>query len=279
MVNVSNRELGLVEGRIEVRQVDSITLFIRPELSLDPSQFISLLTEDRPGETYQPGKGRFVLKFLPAEVGPVVSKRFHDHRTYRRKQRWFMGYRWQKAHGITQFVRALYTSSRGHRVVEPLLALRRNTGFLRQESLLVTRAVEGVSLRDLFLDPGHPWEEKLELFQRGIHALKAMHEDGISFGDAQTRHQILDKEDRIWWLDFDKMAVDGAGRHRVDRDLRRFVSSTLMRMKQSGHDLDRSRQAVMEVLEETYPLPSIWRGILHLEVKKRVRRMLKKASR
>ncbi len=274
--SVSRYELGLVKDVIKIHRSGEQTLYMRRDIALDPAPFIKLLARDEPGATYRPNKGRFVIKRISSDIGDLVSKRFHYRRTYRRKQRWFMGWCWQRAHGPQQFIRSLYAHRRGHRVVEPVLALRRPTGWLRQESLLVTRRVEGVSLRDFFLDPDRPIGAKLDLFQRGLGALKAMHEDGIAFGDAQSRHQLLDGEGRLWWLDFDKMAIRGAGLAGRDRDLRRFTSSALLRISQSGYDVEEAFGAVMEGLDKAYPLPGLWRRVLLFEVGRRVKRMQKR---
>ncbi len=261
---------------IEIRRSGDQTLYMRRDIALDPAPFIELLARDEPGATYRPNRGRFVIKSISSDTWALVSKRFHYRRTYRRKQRWLMGWRWQRAHGPQQFIRSLYAHRRGHMVVEPVLALRRPTGRLRQDSLLVTRRVEGMSLRDFFLDPDRPIGAKLDLFQRGLSALKAMHEDGIAFGDAQSRHQLLDAEGRLWWLDFDKMAIRGAGFAGRDRDLRRFTSSALLRISQSGYDDQEAFGAVVEGLDKTYPLPRLWRRLLLCEVGRRVKRMQKR---
>ena len=264
----------MVADGVLIEQRGDQTLFLRRDLALDPAPFLALLAEEKPGRTFQPNKGRFVLKAQPSDLGPLASKRFHYHRTYRRKQRLLMGYRWQTPHGPLQFIRALYAFRRGHLLAEPVLALRRPCGRIRQESLLVTRWAEGVSLREIFLDPERPMEAKLAFFRQGLLALKAMHDDGIAFGDAQSRHQIIDAEERMWWLDFDKMAIRGVGRGKRDRDLRRFTSSAVVRISQSGRDLPDASADVLATLRETYPLPGFWRRTLELEVKRRVERML-----
>ncbi len=275
-LNVSGRELELVKDLAKVHRTDGMTLFLRRDLELDPRPFMELLASDEPGKTMQPNKGRFVIKSMQSGIGPLAVKRFHYHRTYRRKQRWFMGYAWQAAQGPQQFVRSLYAFSRGHRVVEPVLALRRPVGRARQESLLVTRMVVGRSLKNLFLDPAVELEDKFVLFRHGLGALKSMHSDGIAFGDAQTRHQIMDAAGWLWWLDFDKMAISSAGYCRRDRDLRRFFSSALLRISQSGADFDAAFEGMLQRLDATYPLHPIWRRILILEIGKRLKRMRKR---
>jgi len=261
---------------IEIRRSGDQTLYMRRDIALDPAPFIELLARDEPGATYRPNRGRFVIKSISSDTWALVSKRFHYRRTYRRKQRWLMGYSWQMAHGPQQFLRSLYATRLGHRLVEPVMALRRRTGMLRQESLLVTRRVEGISLKDFFLDSSNPLDAKLLLFQQGLRALKAMHDDGITFGDAQSRHQILDDTGRMWWLDFDKMAVCSSGFGRRDRDLRRFFSSTLLRINQSGIDFEKAFEEMREVLKRAYTLPALWERILFLEVRRRLKRMRKR---
>ncbi len=276
-LKVPRAEWDLVSDRAFIVELGAIRVFMRRDIPISPDQFTWLLSRDEPGETIQPNKGRFVVKNLDSNIGPLVSKRFHYHRTYRKKQRFFMGYCWQHAHGPTQFTRALYANLMGHRVVEPVSAMQRNVSGWRQESLLITRHARGVALKDFFLDRSINLDNKIEKFKIGLCELRAMHADGVAFGDAQTRHQIFDEEAGcLWWLDFDKMAVRNIGVGKRDCDLRRFFSSSLLRITQSGHSFEDTYGSMLEVLDAVYPQPALWRRIFSIEVRRRIKRMHKR---
>ena len=272
--DIPKKDFNLVKDQIEIRSEGEVTYYLRKDLDIDPTKFNYYLS-DAPA-TYRQNRARLTTQ-IPAEESPVKNqalfvKRFHYHRTYRKKHRWFFGYRWNEAHGPLQFARALYAFNLGHNLAEPLLAASKKSEGLRQESLLVIKEIPGKCLSDYLKSSAPSLDKKITILEQAVQRINAMHEDKINFGDTKVRHLYWkEAENNIYFLDFDKLKINTTNFLRQVADFRRLIVTAYNKISQGGADLN-WQQELWPLIEEETNLSSWPRKLLHFQLSRRLPR-------
>ncbi len=262
---LSRNDWNPVADQINCLTIDNGLFFVEKDSPIDPAYFAPYLLENNP-KTIRPGRARLTQE-VSTPWGAFYVKRFHYHRTYRKKQRWFSGYRWQQAHGLSQFCRALYASNRGHNLPRPVLAGRR-AHRLRQESLLVIPRVHGDNLKIIYRDPQTSLPNKLALYRRAVEAISSMHQDRISFGDTKIRH-LIQSGTQLYFIDFDKLLTRTRNILRRVADFRRLTVTTTDQLKQFYAQFDWNEE-LWPCLEERSGLSGVGKKLLRFQLSRRL---------
>ncbi len=266
--DIPKKDLNLVKDQIEIQRDGNITYYRRKDLDIDPEFFREYLISDTP-PMINPNRARCVQK-VESPRGELYVKRFHYHRTYRKKHRWFFGYRFQRAYGPTYLSRALTACERGHPITEPLLAARWPSEIIRQESLVVMRPVEGTPLKNIFRDPKVPVPQKLSLLKKTLRSLFKMHLDKIAYGDTKIRHILINQKNQPNWIDFDKIQIDTKNRLLFLDDLRRLLVTAANHFVDSEIDREEFFSEIWEVYLSTTHYSGTFNRLLRFQCKRRI---------
>ena len=268
--DIPKKDFNLVKDQIKIQREGDITYYLRKDLDIEPEFFKEYLISDTP-PMINPNRARCTQK-IESPWGDLYVKRFHYHRTYRKKHRWFFGYRWNEAHGPLQFARALYAFNLGHNLAEPLLAASKKSEGLRQESLLVIKEIPGKCLSDYLKSSAPSLDKKITILEQAVQRINAMHEDKISFGDTKVRHLYWkEAENNIYFLDFDKLKINTTNFLRQVADFRRLIVTAYNKISQGGADLN-WQQELWPLIEEETNLSSWPRKLLHFQLSRRLPR-------
>lgn len=124
-----------------------------------------------------------------------------------------------RVRSVAEFRLLAWLRAQGLRVPAPLAAIYQRRGLLYTAALVVERIADAESLAQRLPDRGMPppWT------RIGV-AIARMHRLGVDHADLNAHNILLDREDRVWLIDFDRGSREGSGGF-GERNLRRLQRS------------------------------------------------------
>ena len=128
---------------------------------------------------------------------------------------------WEKTRPVAEFRILEQLSGEGLPVPEPLAALARRRGLFYTGSLL-TRKISGtLPLADLMLEKS----EQPRLWRRTGRCIRRFHDHGVVHADLNARNILVNLEDRVYLIDFDRARMAPGQKDAYKRNLDRLERS------------------------------------------------------
>ncbi len=128
-----------------------------------------------------------------------VIKQYHPNRWYKAARR---ALRTSKAQHSWQA--ALSLQQLGFKTLTPLALCEEGLGPLRLRAMLISDYIDGINVRQYFLDPLIPGEAKQATAERVVATLRALHDQGLVHGDTKATNLVLRGQD-VYLLDLDDL--------------------------------------------------------------------------
>lgn len=183
------------------------------------------------GKLVGTAKGRGTALFLETDFGPVVLRRYLRGgwaARFSQDRYLFTGY--QRSRPVAEFKILLKLWSMDLPVPQPLAAQCVKGGLFYTGSLM-TRRIENVE----------PFAERL-LDEPGTHSLwsavgrciRRFHDSGVVHADLNARNILIDDNDRIYLIDFDRAKIMMGAQNQFESNLNRLQRS-LRKLWPEGH--------------------------------------------
>lgn len=111
---------------------------------------------------------------------------------------WFSG--WDKTRSAAEFSLLLSLREAGVNVPKPIAARAVKSGLTYQADLLSERIPQARDLVSILQEKPLP----AEIYQRIGLEIRKMHDAGVNHTDLNTHNILLDQQDKVWIIDFDK---------------------------------------------------------------------------
>ncbi|EGU36705.1 3-deoxy-D-manno-octulosonic-acid kinase [Vibrio ichthyoenteri ATCC 700023] len=111
---------------------------------------------------------------------------------------WFSG--WDKTRSAAEFSLLLSLREAGVNVPKPIAARAVKSGLTYQADLLSERIPQARDLVSILQEKPLP----AEIYQRIGLEIRKMHDVGVNHTDLNIHNILLDKQDKVWIIDFDK---------------------------------------------------------------------------
>ncbi|WP_406732424.1 3-deoxy-D-manno-octulosonic acid kinase [Vibrio scophthalmi] len=111
---------------------------------------------------------------------------------------WFSG--WDKTRSAAEFSLLLSLREAGVNVPKPIAARAVKSGLTYQADLLSERIPQARDLVSILQEKPLP----AEIYQRIGLEIRKMHDAGVNHTDLNIHNILLDKQDKVWIIDFDK---------------------------------------------------------------------------
>lgn len=132
-----------------------------------------------------------------------VVKQYHPNRWYKAARRALRASKAQRS-----WQAALRLQQLGFKTLTPLALLEDELGPVRLRAMLISDYVDGVNVRQYFLDPQIPDEAKQAAAERVVATLRALHDQGLVHGDTKATNLVL-REQAVYLLDLDDLHAPG----------------------------------------------------------------------
>ncbi|MFC2061897.1 lipopolysaccharide kinase InaA family protein [Elusimicrobiota bacterium] len=186
-----------------------------------------------------------------------------SYRHSRRLRDMTRGFFWLRSKARRQLHSVLCLKKTGINTIDPVLIIEHRYSWLKQQSLLVTRAQKGITLGK-YLESNEKIDQKMDKIKSGFNNIYKMHKNNISHGDTNVANMILDIDSRLIWCDFDRLKKNPLylffkGRY---YDLLIFAQSGILCLIRSGCWNSGIRSEYIRCFERAYPEYSIVRKIV-----------------
>ena len=128
---------------------------------------------------------------------------------------------WDKTRPIAEFRILEQLSADRLPVPEPLAALTRRRGLFYSGSLLTRKISGALPLADLMMEKS----ERSGLWQRTGRCIRRFHDHGVVHADLNARNILVDLDDQIYLIDFDRARIASGEKDAYQRNLDRLQRS------------------------------------------------------
>ena len=128
---------------------------------------------------------------------------------------------WEKTRPVAEFRILEQLSGDGLPVPEPLAALVCRRGLFSTGSLLTRKISGALPLADLMVEKS----ERPSLWQRTGRCIRRFHDYGVVHADLNARNILVDLEDRVFLIDFDRARLAPGQKDAFQRNLKRLERS------------------------------------------------------
>lgn len=128
---------------------------------------------------------------------------------------------WAETRPVAEFRILEQLSGEGLPVPEPLAALVRRRGLLYTGSLLMRKISGALPLADLMVKRS----ERPRLWQQTGRCIRRFHDHGVVHADLNARNILVDLEDRIYLIDFDRARIAPGQKDAFQGNLQRLERS------------------------------------------------------
>ena len=128
---------------------------------------------------------------------------------------------WDKTRPVAEFRILEQLSGEGLPVPEPLAALARRRGMFYTGSLLTRKIAGALPLADLMVEKS----ERPRLWRRTGRCIRRFHDRGVVHADLNARNILVDLEDRIFLIDFDRARIAPGREDAYQRNMKRLKRS------------------------------------------------------
>ncbi|MDV6253314.1 3-deoxy-D-manno-octulosonic acid kinase [Vibrio sp. EA2] len=142
---------------------------------------------------------------------------------------WFSS--WEKTRSAAEFQLLLTLTEAGVNVPKPIAARAVKTGLTYQADLLSQRIPNAKDLVSILQEQALP----AEMYQKIGQEIAKMHNAGVNHTDLNIHNILIDVDEQVWIIDFDKCCQQAGSewqKHNLDRLLRSFRKE---RQKRSIH--------------------------------------------
>ncbi|MCG9701177.1 3-deoxy-D-manno-octulosonic acid kinase [Vibrio natriegens] len=132
---------------------------------------------------------------------------------------WFSS--WEKTRSAAEFQLLLTLTEAGVNVPKPIAARAVKTGFTYQADLLSQRIPNAKDLVSILQDQALP----VEMYHKIGQEIAKMHNAGVNHTDLNIHNILIDADEKVWIIDFDKCCQQAGSEWRrtnLDRLLRSF---------------------------------------------------------
>ncbi len=240
--------IGLVEttevpGRIRIVRVKDCEVPCAP--------FLPFIEAEEPAEPVKARHKRSVFYCKTGGEGYYLKK--YSYRGTRRHYAFLRGFIWTIPLALRQFHKMLYLRECGAPVVEPVMAVVRRYGMLKQESLLVMRECRGVLLKR-FLKENGDFGLRLKVMARTFSFLRILHSNRIHHGDMTKHNFIVTPEGELRAFDLDERKTKWLGQVGNRRELKKWVGKSVKMLGlNEGDNPSQRRERFRQALAENYP--------------------------
>lgn len=176
----------------------------------------------REGAVVGKARGRGTALFLDTSFGPAVLRRYlRGGWPARLSKAHYVFNGFERSRPLAEFRMLARLYQAGLPVPHPLAALCSRSGPVYTGWLLTARIGDGTPLADLLAERGG--EEAL--WRRTGHCIRRFHEQGVVHADLNARNILLDADDAVYLIDFD--------RARIRKGDRRAGAANLARLRRS----------------------------------------------
>ena len=144
---------------------------------------------------------------------------------------WFSG--WDKTRSAAEFSLLLSLKEVGVNVPQPIAARAAKSGLTYQADLLSERIPEARDLVSILQEKPLP----AEIYQRIGEEIRKMHDAGVNHTDLNIHNILIDKQDRVWIIDFDKCYQQGGDDWKRE-NMARLKRSFIKEAKKANHEFD-----------------------------------------
>lgn len=137
----------------------------------------------------------------------------------------------------------------GIEVVEPIMAIERRYGLVRQESMLVTPEYQEPALAHC-LRNDEKWEVYLPALEKMIRDIAKMHDAGYIHRDPHFGNVLVTEDLNVLWLDFGTIKRFRLNKKKTYRDLRKLREKSVKMLAGRVDDPD---EFAKDLLERNYP--------------------------
>ncbi|EGU33591.1 3-deoxy-D-manno-octulosonic acid kinase [Vibrio scophthalmi] len=156
--------------------------------------------------------------------GGLFGKLVEDHY-------WFSG--WDKTRSAAEFSLLLSLREAGVNVPKPIAARAVKSGLTYQADLLSERIPAARDLVSILQEKPLP----TEIYQRIGLEIRKMHDAGVNHTDLNIHNILLDKQDKVWIIDFDKCHQQ-EGYDWKSENMARLKRSFIKEAKKANHEFD-----------------------------------------
>ncbi|MDP5255403.1 MULTISPECIES: 3-deoxy-D-manno-octulosonic acid kinase [unclassified Vibrio] len=161
--------------------------------------------------------------------GGLFGKIVRDHY-------WFVS--WPKTRSFAEFDLLLTLRSHGVNVPKPLAARAVKSGFVYQADILTERIADAEDLVSIL----QKRPISAELYQKIGREIAKMHQAGVDHTDLNIHNILIDKDEKVWIIDFDKCVKrndSGWQEKNLERLKRSFIKEkTKQTLYLKGKDID-----------------------------------------
>ncbi|EGU33651.1 3-deoxy-D-manno-octulosonic-acid kinase [Vibrio sp. N418] len=144
---------------------------------------------------------------------------------------WFSG--WDKTRSAAEFSLLLSLREAGVNVPKPIAARAVKSGLTYQADLLSERIPQARDLVSILQEKPLP----AEIYQRIGLEIRKMHDAGVNHTDLNIHNILLDKQDKVWIIDFDKCQQQ-EGDDWKSENMARLKRSFIKEAKKANHEFD-----------------------------------------
>ncbi|WP_070968094.1 3-deoxy-D-manno-octulosonic acid kinase [Vibrio sonorensis] len=216
---------------MKMLQFDNQTIWYDEELlTEDPKQVFEPNYWQEKGLVIGSAEGRGTTWFVETEMIPAALRHYRRGGLFGKLVKdsyWFAG--WEQTRGVQEFKLLKILRSAGVNVPRPIAAQAVKSGMTYQADLLSEKVPNAKDLVAILQERALPEE----IYRKIGKEIRKMHDAQVNHTDLNIHNILLDKDDKVWIIDFDK-CFQQSGDEWKQGNLDRLKRSFLKEVGKSG---------------------------------------------